>query len=231
MGLQRVRHNWATELKRKKKLERLWKAGEEVIWHHDNIAPRSVNSPSKLGVGCGQSLYHNPIAIIQDNTWDPKNRLSCVEYSHTVAVVQSLSHVQLFATPWTVAHQTSMSITIYWSFSNSCLLSQWCYLTISSSAVPFSCLQSFLASGSFSNELALRIRWWKNWCFSFSISIIPSNEYPGFISFRIDSFDLLAVQGTLKNVLQHHSWKASILWCSAFFMVQLSHLYRTTGKP
>ena len=80
----------------------------------------------------------------------------------------------------------------------------------------------------FSNELVLHIRWPKYQSFSFSIS--PSNEYSGLISFRIDWFDLLAVQGTLKSLLQHHSSKASILWCSAFFIVQLSHPYRTTGK-
>ena len=86
----------------------------------------------------------------------------------------------------------------------------------------------FPTSKVFSNESALHIRWPKYWSFSFSIS--PSNEYSGLISFRIDWFDLLAVQGTLKSLLQHHSSKASILWCSAFFMVQLSHLYITTGK-
>ena len=80
----------------------------------------------------------------------------------------------------------------------------------------------------FSNESALRIRWPKYWSFSFSIS--PSNEHPGLSSFRMDWFDLLAVQGTLKNLLQHHSSKASILQCSAFFTVQLSHPYMTTGK-
>ena len=80
----------------------------------------------------------------------------------------------------------------------------------------------------FSNESALRIRWTKYWSFSFNIS--PSNEHPGLISFRMDWFDLLAVQGTLKSLLQHHSSKASILWCSAFFIVQISHPYMTTGK-
>ena len=80
----------------------------------------------------------------------------------------------------------------------------------------------------FSNELVLHIRWLKYWSFSFSIS--PSNEYSGLISFRIDRFDLLAVQGTLKSLLQHHSSKASTLQCSAFFIVQLSHPYMTTGK-
>ena len=80
----------------------------------------------------------------------------------------------------------------------------------------------------FSNESVLRIRWPKDWSFSFSISL--SNEHPGLISFRMDWSDLLAVQGTLKSLLQHHSSKASILWCSAFFMVQLSHPYMTTRK-
>ena len=80
----------------------------------------------------------------------------------------------------------------------------------------------------FSNESALRIRWSKDWSFSFNIS--PSNEHPGLISFRMDCLDLLAVQGTLKSHLQHHSAKALILWCSAFFIVQLSHPYMTTGK-
>ena len=113
--------------------------------------------------------------------------------------------------------------------SNSWPLSRWCYLTISSSVAPFSfCCLSFPASGSFSNESVLCIRWPKYWSFSFSIS--PFNEHPGLISFRMDWLDLLAVQGTLKNLLQHHSSKASILWCSAFFIVQLSHPNVTTGK-
>ena len=86
----------------------------------------------------------------------------------------------------------------------------------------------FQSISIFSNESALCIRWPKDWSFSFSTS--PSNEYSGLISFRMDWFDLLSVQGTLKSLLQHHSSKASILWCSAFFMVQLSHPYMTTGK-
>ena len=109
--------------------------------------------------------------------------------------------------------------------SNSCPLSWWCHSTISPSVVPFSsCPQSFPSLGSFYNESALHIRRPKY--FSFSLS----NEYSGLISFRIDWFDLLAVQGTLKSLLQHHSSKASILQCSAFFTVQLSHPYMTTGK-
>ena len=113
-------------------------------------------------------------------------------------------------------------------YSNSCPLSQWCHPTISSSVVPFSRLQSFPASGSFQIESVLCIRLSKYWSFSFSIS--PSSEYSGPISFRMNWLDLLAVQGTLKSLLQHHSSKASILQCSAFFIFQLSHPYMTPGK-
>ena len=106
--------------------------------------------------------------------------------------------------------------------SNLCPLSQWCYPTISSSVTHFSsCLQSFPASGSFPVSQLLKV-----WGFSIS----PSNEYSGLIFFRTDSFDLLAVQRTLKSLLQHHGSRASILWHSAFFIVQLSHRYMTTGK-
>ena len=117
-------------------------------------------------------------------------------------------------------------------YSNSCPLSQWCHLTISSSVIPFSsCLQSFPASGSFqtsqffaSGGQSIRVS------ASFSFSISPPNEYSELISFRMDWLDLLAIQGTLKSLLQHHSSKASILQCSALFIVQLSHPYITTGK-
>ena len=113
--------------------------------------------------------------------------------------------------------------------SNSCPSSWWCQPTILYSVILFSsCLQSFPASGSFSNESVLLMRWPEYWSFSFSIS--PSNEHSGLISFRIDGFDLLAFQEALKSLLQHHSSKASILRCSAFFVVQLSHTYITTGK-
>ena len=112
--------------------------------------------------------------------------------------------------------------------ANSCPSCWWYHKTISSSVGPFcSCFQSFPASGSFPMTV-LCIRWPKYW--SFSLSISPSNEYSGLISFRIDWFDLLVVRGTLKSLLQHHSSKASILQCSAFFMVKLSHPYMTTGK-
>ena len=142
--------------------------------------------------------------------------------------VQSLSRVRLFATPWITAHP-SPSITI----SRSSLK-----LTSIESMMPSSrlilCRPLFLlppippSIRVFSNESTLHMRWPKYWSLRFSI--IPSKEIPGLISFRMDWLDLLAVQGTLKSLLQHHSSKASILWCSAFFTVQLSHPYMTTGK-
>ena len=106
---------------------------------------------------------------------------------------------------------------------NPCPLSQWCHPTILSSVVPFSCLQPFPALGGFSSESILHIRWLKYWRFSFSIS--PSNEYSGLISFRMDWLDLLAIQGTLKNLLQHHSSKASVFHFSAFFTLTSIHDY------
>ena len=139
--------------------------------------------------------------------------------------VQSLSRVWLFATPWIAAPPCpSPSPGVH---SNSCPWSRWCYPAISSSVVPFaSCPQSLPASKSFPMS-QLCMRWPKYWSFSFST--IPSKEIPGLI-FRMDWLDLLAVQGTLKSLLQHHSSKTSILQCSAFFIVQLSHPYMTTGK-
>ena len=114
-------------------------------------------------------------------------------------------------------------------YSNSCLSSRWHHPTISS-CCPLLLLPSIFPSIMvFSNESVLHIRWTKHWSFSFRIS--PSNEYSGLISFSIDWLDLPAVQGTLKSLLQHHSSKASILWRSAFFIVQHSHPYMTTGKP
>ena len=143
--------------------------------------------------------------------------------------VQLLSRVQFFETPWTAAHQASLFITNSWS-----LLKRMSFESVMSSNHLILC-HSFLLSPSifpssrvFSNESVLRIGWPKYWSFSFNIS--PCNEHSGLISFRMDWLDLFAVQGTLKSLLQHHSLKASILWHSAFFIVQLSHLYMTTGK-
>src|SRR5574337_567777 len=143
--------------------------------------------------------------------------------------VQSLSRVRLFVTPWTAARQASLSITN----SRSSLRLRSIESVMPSIHLilchPLLLLPPIPPSiRVFSNEPALRIRWPKYWSFSFSIS--PSNEHPGLISFRMDWLDLLAVQGTLKSLLQHHNSKASILWHSAFFTVQLSHPYMTTGK-
>ena len=144
--------------------------------------------------------------------------------------VQSLSHVRLFETLWITAHQVSLSITN----SRSSLKLMSIESVIPSSHLilcgPLLLLPSiFPRIRVFSNESALRIRWPKYWSFSFNIS--PSNEHPGLISFRMNWLDLLAVQGTLKSLLQHHNSKASILLHSAFFTVQLSHLYMLLEKP
>ena len=141
-----------------------------------------------------------------------------------IVSVQSLSHVQLFVIPWTAARQASLSFTV----SKSLLMPIESVMPSSHLILchPLLLLPSFLPSIRVSsNESAPCIRCPKNWSFSFSIS--PSSEYSGLISFRIDWFDLLPVQGTLKSLLQHCSLKASILWLSAFFMVQLSHPYTT----
>ena len=136
--------------------------------------------------------------------------------------VQSLSRVQLCASQWTAACQASLSITNFWS-----VLTLMTIESVKPSnhlilCCPLLLLPSIFPSiRVFSNESVLHIRWPKYWSFSFSIS--SSNEYSGLISFRMDWLDLLEVQGTLKSLLQHHSSNASILWCSAFFMVQLSH--------
>ena len=144
--------------------------------------------------------------------------------------VKSLSFVQLFVTHELQHASPPCPSPTPGAYPNSCPLSQWCHSTISSSVVPFSsCPQSFPASGSFQMSQLFAIRWPKYWSFSFNVS--PSNEHPGLISFRMDWLDLLAVQGTLKSLLEHHSSKASILSHSAFFIVQLSHPYMTTGKP
>ena len=146
-----------------------------------------------------------------------------------VIVIQSISTFSLFVTHRVQHARFPCPLLCPRVCSNSWILSPWCYSTISSSVAPFSSyLQSFPASGSYPNESFLLIRWSKWWNFIFSIS--PSSEYSGLSSFRIDWFDLLAVHGTLKSLLQHHRSKASILWCSVFFMIQLSHLYKTRRK-
>ena len=143
--------------------------------------------------------------------------------------VQLLSCVRLFETPWTAARQASLSITNSWSLLKAMSIES----VMPSNHLILCCLHFLLPSifpsnRVFSNESVLHVRWPKFWGFSFNIS--PSNEHSGPISFRMDWLDLLAVQGTLKSLLQHHSSKSSIFWCSAFFIVQLSHPYMTTGK-
>ena len=147
--------------------------------------------------------------------------LFSVQFSHSV--------MSDSATPWTAAHQASLSITKSWSLLKLMTIE----LVMSSNHLilcrPLLLLPSIFPNiRVFSNESVLHIRWPNYWSFSFSIS--PPNEYSGLISFRMDWLDLLAVQGTLKSLLQHHSSKAPILWRSAFFIVQLSHPYMTTGK-
>ena len=152
----------------------------------------------------------------------------CLEFRNFV-VVQSLNCARLFVTPWTAVCQACLSFTVSQNLLK---------LTSIESVMPSNHLilchplllpSIFPSIRVFPNEWALYIRWPKYWSFNFSIS--PSNKYSGLISFRIDWFDLLAVPGTLKSLLQHHSSKASILQFSAFFMVQFSHLYMTTRKP
>ena len=142
--------------------------------------------------------------------------------------VQSLSRVRLFVTPWIAARQASLSITN----SLSSLKLMCIELVMPSSHLilcqPFSSCPQSLSASIFANESTLCMRWPKYWSFSFNI--IPSKEHPGLISFRMYWLDLLAIQGTLKSLLQHHSSKASILWRSAFFTVQLLHPYMTIGK-
>ena len=142
---------------------------------------------------------------------------------------QSLSGIQIFVTPWTAAHQASLSITN----SHSLLKLMSIELVMPSNHLILCCPLLLLSSiftsiRVFPNESVLHIRWPKHWTFSFSIS--PSNEYSGLISCRVDWFDLLAAQRTLKSLLQHCSSKTSIFWCSAFLIVQISCSYTTTGK-
>ena len=174
------------------------------------------------------TIYHFLILCFSLNYNEDKHFILTI-WLHVFSSVQLLSYVRIFVTPWTAACQASLSITNSWSSAK---------LTSIESVMPSNHLilirpllllpSIFPSIRGFSNESALRIRWSKYWSFSFSIS--PSNEHPGLISFRMDWLDLRAVQGTLKILLQHRSSKASSLWCSAFFIVQLSHPYMTTGK-
>ena len=176
-----------------------------------------------------KSIYWT-FTLCQTFCWMPEFKAKAQLISLVIiSSIQLLSREWLFATPWTAVHQASRSITNSWSLlklmsiesmmpSNHLILC--CPLLLPPSI--------FSSIRVFSNESVLLIRWTKYWSFSFSIS--PSNEHPGQISFRMDWLDLCAVQGTIKSFLQHHSSKAKILRHSAFFTVQLSHPYMTTGN-
>ena len=211
----------------------LWNGGECRKTSRGKGQTAAQVQPIGLGSGSGMVLQNHPksgwegeVFILSPESvgvCGPQERASIQLIS-----VQSLSHVQFFATPWTAARYASLSITNSQSFlkpmsiesvmpSNNLTL---CDLLLLPSVFP--------SIRVFSKESVLHIRWPKYWSFSFSISL--SNEYSGLISFRMDWFDLLAVQGTLKSLLQQHSLKASFLPHSAFFIVQLSYPYTNTGK-
>ena len=179
--------------------------------------------------------------ILQPNIKNKKTWMDIFQKSHTddqqvhekmhnitiqFSSVQSLSHVRLFVTPWTAAHQASLSFTISWS-----LLKLMSVESMMPSNHLVLCHPLLLLPSVFPS---ISLFWWvdssKQAAKVLDFSISPCNEYSGLISFRVDWFDLLALQGTLKSLLQHHNSKASIPWCSAFFLVQLSHPYITTGK-
>ena len=185
-------------------------------------APRVCSNSCPLSQWCHPTSSYSvaPFSFCLQS-FPASGSFSSVQFSHSV-VSKSLRPHGLLHTRLPCPSPTSRAC------SGSCPSSRWCLPTTSSSVMPFSsCLQSFTAAGSFPMSQFF-IRWSKYWSFSFSIS--PSNEYSGLISFRIDWLDLLAVHGSLKSLLQHHSAKASILWHSAFSMVQLLHPYMTTVK-
>ena len=201
-------------------------------------APWTVACQPSLSIGfsrqeywCRLHFFLQGIFLSQGSNQHLLCLLYCrrIHYPLSQSSVQSLSRVQLFATPWIKACQASLSITNSRSLPKLVSIE----LVMSSSYLIFCCPLLLLppippSIRVFSNESTLHIRWPKYWSFSFKIS--PSNENPGLISFRMDWLDCLAVQGTLKSLLQHHNSKASILWCSTFFTVQLSPPYMTTGK-
>ena len=189
----------------------------------------SVPPPAQAFPMCTQGRHPHSSQVLTSCTNTSTRITSSPHWASDTSVQCSRSVVSNSVAPWTEAGPTSLSITSSWSLLK--LMS--IYSVIPSNHLifchPLLLLPSIFPSRRvFSNESVLRIRWPKYWSFSFNIN--PSNEYSGLISFRIDLLDLLAVQGTLKSLLQHHSSKASILQCSAFFIVQLSHPYMTTGK-
>ena len=195
----------------------------DILGHSGQVTlGKTHTSPSLSSLICKVEMIALPLS---DRAVVKPSRIMYVK----CLVAQLLSHVQLFVILWTTAHQASLSFTI----SQSLLKLMSIESVMPSNHLILCCLLLLLPSifpsiRVFSKELALHIMWPKYWSFSFNIS--PSNDHSGLISFRMDWLDLLAVQGTRKSLLQHHSSKASILQCSAFFMVQLSHPYMSIGK-
>ena len=201
------------------------------IWffNNDYLCLGCGNEFKSILISVKNSLSQKNIALFPCKP--PVRALSYIKclLKHQFSSVQSLSHVQLFATSWIAAHQASLSITNSQSPPKPISIKSVMPSNHLILCRPLLLLPSIFPSiRVFSNESALPMRWPKYWSFSFNIS--PSNEHPGLIFFRMDWLHLLAVQGTLKTLLQHHSWKASILQSSAFFILQLSHPYMTTGK-
>ena len=202
-----------------------------IYWGHAVWPSSGFDRVKNIRHGLFLQEVHNVIKAICALSKRKENIMQSVIFYHAsvqFSSVQSLSHVRLFVTPWITARQASLSITI----SQSSLR-----LTSIQSVMPSShlilCRPLLLppippSIRVFSNESTLSMRWPKYWSFSFSI--IPSKEIPGLISFRMDWLDLLAIQGSVKSLPQHHNSKASILRRSAFFIVKLSHPYMTTGK-
>ena len=219
----------------------MWDPGVKprpLHWERGDLATGPPGSPVK-GLAAGSSISWGPLFLIckmgmtrltssEASREDQQVEFYCC-YGNWFSSVQSRSHVWLFATPWIAACQASLSITNSWSPPKPMSIASVMPSNHRILYRPLFFLPSIFPSIQvFSNESALRIRWPKYWSFSFKIS--PSNEHPGLISFRMNWLDLLAVHRTHKSLLQHHSSKASILQHSAFFIVQLSHPYMTTGK-
>ena len=188
----------------------------------------------KLSIQKTKFMTSGPITSwqIDEEEWKQWQTLFWGGYKITADVdcsVQSLSHVWPFEIPWNAARQASLSITNYWSLPKPMSIESGMLAKPLTLCHPLLLLPSIFTSiRVFSLESALYMRWPKYWNFSFNIS--PSNGQSGLICFRMDWLDLFAVQGSLKSLFQHHSSKASILWCLAFFIVQLSHPYMTTGR-
>ena len=204
---------------------RKWKKDSMLLATKANIAHEVVASVQrKLAKAFASDFF----PFSPSNTQGQVEQILVSVTSQPMAVVESSSRVQLFVAPWTAAHQASPSFTISQSLPKFLVLAS---VIPSSHLILWHCLllrpSIFPSFMDFSNESSVHIRWPKYWNFSFSIS--PSGEYSGLISVKIDCFDFLAVQGTLRILLQHHSLNASILWLSAFFMLFLP-LYVTTGK-